>query len=117
VVLGEAESIWTQLLQDASTGRLRSRYIGTAQSLAGLPTARYDLLRGNFFIPRVVQATRGCPFTCSFCTVPSINSGFRTRPAGDVIKDIQYDRFPHWWQRKVVWFWDDNLTVKRVYIR
>jgi radical SAM superfamily enzyme YgiQ (UPF0313 family) len=96
---------------------LRSRYIGKAEPLAELPTPRYDLLRGNFFIPRVVQATRGCPFTCSFCTVPSINPGFRTRPTGDVIKDIQYDRFGHWWQRKVVWFWDDNLTVKRAYIR
>jgi radical SAM superfamily enzyme YgiQ (UPF0313 family) len=117
VVIGEAESIWTQLLDDASTGKLRSRYIGTAQPLAGLPTPRYELLRGNFFIQRVVQATRGCPFTCSFCTVPTINPGFRTRPVTDVIKDIQYDRFPHWWQRKVVWFWDDNLTAKRSYIR
>jgi radical SAM superfamily enzyme YgiQ (UPF0313 family) len=117
VVIGEAESIWSQLLEDASAGRLRSRYIGTSQPLAGLRTPRYDLLRGKFFIPRVVQATRGCPFTCSFCTVPSINPGFRTRPTGEVIQDIGYDRFPYWWQRKVVWFWDDNLTVKRAYIR
>lgn len=117
VVLGEAESVWTHLLEDAVTGKLRSRYIGTAQPLDALPTPRYDLLRGNFFIQRVVQATRGCPFTCSFCTVPSINPGYRTRPTADVIKDIQYDRFRHWWQRKVVWFWDDNLTVKRSYIR
>jgi radical SAM superfamily enzyme YgiQ (UPF0313 family) len=117
VVLGEAESLWAQLLEDASLGRLRGRYIGTPQPLAGLPTPRYDLLRGNFFIQRVVQATRGCPFTCSFCTVPSINPGFRTRPVAEVIQDIRYDRFRHWWQRKVVWFWDDNLTAKRSYIR
>jgi hypothetical protein len=117
VVLGEAESIWTQMLDDASTGRLRSRYTGTAQPLAGLPTPRYDLLGANFFIQRVVQATRGCPFTCSFCTVPTINPGFRTRPVAEVIRDVQYDRFRHWWQRKVVWFWDDNLTAKRSYIR
>ena len=50
-------------------------------------------------------------------TVSTINPGFRTRPIADVIKDIQYDRFQHWWQRKVVWFWDDNLTAKRSYIR
>ncbi len=116
-VVGEAESVWTQLLDDAAAGRLRSRYVGTSQPLAGIPTPRYDLLRGNFFIQRVVQATRGCPFTCSFCTVPTINPGFRTRPVEDVIRDIAYDRFKHWWQRKVVWFWDDNLTAKRSYIR
>jgi len=117
VVVGEAESEWTELLRDAAAGRLRSRYTGTAGPLAGLPTPRYDLLRGRFFIPRVVQATRGCPFTCSFCTVPSINPGFRTRPTGEVIRDIEFDRFRHWWQRKVVWFWDDNLTVNRAFVR
>lgn len=117
VVLGEAETVWVQLLEDASAGRLRGRYVGTPQPLAGMPTPRYDLLRGDFFIPRVVQATRGCPFTCSFCTVPTINPGFRTRPVAEVMNDIRYDRFRHWWQRKVVWFWDDNLTAKRAYIR
>lgn len=117
VVVGEAESVWTQLLKDASVGKLRNRYNGNAQPLAELPTPRYDLLRGKFFIPRVVQATRGCPFTCSFCTVPGINPGFRTRPIDDVIRDVRYDRFRHWWQRKVVWFWDDNLTAKRSYVR
>jgi radical SAM superfamily enzyme YgiQ (UPF0313 family) len=117
VVVGEAEAVWEEVLRDAATGMLRERYIGTAQPLAGLRTPRYDLLGGRFFVPRVVQATRGCPFKCSFCTVPSINPGFRTRPVGEVIEDIRYDRFRHWWQRKVVWFWDDNLTVKRAYIR
>jgi radical SAM superfamily enzyme YgiQ (UPF0313 family) len=117
VVIGEAEPVWAQLLEDASEGGMRSRYIGASEPLGGLPTPRYDLLRGRFFIPRVVQATRGCPFTCSFCTVPTINPGFRTRPVADVIKDISYNRLRHWWQRKVVWFWDDNLTAKRSYIR
>lgn len=117
VVIGEAESIWVELLHDASAGKLRKRYVGTTRPLTGLPTPRYDLLGRNFFVQRVVQATRGCPFTCSFCTVPTINPGFRTRPVAEVIRDIQYDRFQHWWQRKVVWFWDDNLTAKRSYIR
>ena len=117
VVIGEAELVWADVLEDASAGRLRSRYIGKAEALAGLPTPRYDLLQDRFFITRVVQATRGCPFTCSFCSVPTHNPGFRTRPVGDVIADIRYDRFRHWWQRKVIWFWDDNLTAKRSYIR
>ncbi len=117
VVIGEAESVWREVLADAAAGQMRKRYIGVSQPLAGIPTPRFDLLPGSFFIRRVIQATRGCPFTCSFCTVPTINPGFRTRPVDEVIRDIRYDRFPHWWQRKIVWFWDDNLTVKRAYIR
>ncbi|MDP4181773.1 MAG: radical SAM protein [Bacillota bacterium] len=43
--------------------------------------------------------------------------GFRKRPIESVLKDIKYDKFKHWWQRKIVWFWDDNLTIDRPYIK
>lgn len=117
VVIGEAESIWAQLLADAADGRLQKRYVGKALPLEGIPSPRYDLLPRGFFVQRVVQATRGCPFTCSFCTVPTLNPGFRARPVSEVIEDVKYNGFRHWWQRKVVWFWDDNLTINRPYIR
>jgi radical SAM superfamily enzyme YgiQ (UPF0313 family) len=117
VVVGEAESVWPRLLMDAEAGQLQERYDGEPASMRDLPTPRYDLLPKRFFVPRVLQATRGCPFTCSFCTVPTLNPGFRVRPVDDVIKDIAYDDFPYWWQRKVVWFWDDNLTIRRPFVR
>ncbi|MEW5867768.1 MAG: radical SAM protein [Chloroflexota bacterium] len=117
VVIGEAESCWAELLEDAECGQLRPKYYGQPLPLDGLPTPRYDLLPGGFFVQRVIQATRGCPFSCSFCSVPSVNPGFRVRPVTEVIRDIQYNRFRHWWQRKVVWFWDDNLTANRSYIK
>jgi len=117
VVVGEAESVWPRLLTDVEAGQLQPRYDGEPASMRDLPTPRYDLLPKRFFVPRVLQATRGCPFTCSFCTVPTLNPGFRVRPVDDVIKDIAYDDFPYWWQRKVVWFWDDNLTIRRPFVR
>lgn len=117
IVTGEAENVWLQLLQDLELGRLKKIYTGTPCDMTGLPTPRYDLLPNRFFIKKVIQATRGCPFSCSFCTVPSLNPGFRLRPVQDVIRDASYDKFKHWWQRKIVWFWDDNLTIKRPYIR
>lgn len=117
VVIGEAESVWKRLLSDAERGTLQARYVGEPADLTDVPTPRYDLLPSSFFVPRVIQATRGCPFTCSFCTVPSLNPGFRTRPVEHVIRDISYNRFRHWWQRKIVWFWDDNLTIRRSYAR
>jgi radical SAM superfamily enzyme YgiQ (UPF0313 family) len=117
VVVGEAEESWPRLIADARDGRLERVYRSDPPDLRNIPTPRYDLLGGDFFVPRVVQATRGCPFRCSFCTVPSLNPGFRMRPVADVIRDVEYDAFPHWWQRKVVWFWDDNLTIHRPYAR
>ena len=115
IVVGEAETVWPTLIDDASNGHLSSIYRGATAPLDTIPTPRYDLLPDSFFVKRVVQATRGCPFSCSFCTVPTLNPGFRTRPVARVLADVQYNDFKHWWQRKIVWFWDDNLTINRTY--
>jgi hypothetical protein len=117
VVTGEAESVWPRVLADAARGQMQRVYAGAPQPLDGLPMPRYDLLSDAFVVRRVVQATRGCPFSCSFCSVPSVNPGFRVRPVPEVLRDIAYDEFPFWWQRKVVWFWDDNLPARRAYIK
>jgi radical SAM superfamily enzyme YgiQ (UPF0313 family) len=117
ILTGEAESAWVNLLQDFQNGNLQRIYQGSPNILENVPTPRYDLLPDQFFIKRVVQATRGCPFSCSFCTVPTLNPGFRTRPVANVINDIEYNDFKHWWQRKIVWFWDDNLTINRSFAR
>jgi len=113
VVLGEAETVWADVLADASHGALKVVYRGQPAPLTGLPMPRYDLLEDKFVIPRVLQATRGCPYSCDFCTVPDLNPGFRVRPVEDVIHDIVTSKFAHPWQDKIVWFWDDNLLVKR----
>ncbi len=113
VVTGEAESVWPELLRDAECGRLRKLYRGSPSDMTGLPMPRYDLLEKRFIVPRVIQATRGCPFRCSFCSVPDLNPGYRMRPVEDVIRDIASSHFPHFWQDKVAWFWDDNLLIQR----
>lgn len=117
VIIGEGESVWAQLFDDLEHNQLQSRYEGKALPLTHIPTPRYDLLPPQYFVRRVVQATRGCPFSCSFCTVPTLNPGFRTRPIESVLGDIRYNNFRWWWQRKMVWFWDDNLTANRPYIK
>jgi radical SAM superfamily enzyme YgiQ (UPF0313 family) len=113
VVTGEAETVWPRLLADAARRRLDKVYRGTPAPLDGLPTPRYDLLERRFVVPRVLQATRGCPFSCSFCSVPDLNPGFRVRPVDEVVRDIAGSHFRWPWQEKVAWFWDDNLLVRR----
>ena len=46
----------------------------------------------------------------------TVNPGFRVRPVAEVLRDMAYDEFPSWWQRKAVWFWDDNHPARRAYI-
>jgi radical SAM superfamily enzyme YgiQ (UPF0313 family) len=117
VVVGEAETVWPRLLADAERGALGRVYRGSPHDLDGLPTPRYDLLEPRFMVPRVMQATRGCPFSCNFCSVPDLNPGFRVRPVDDVIRDVAQSHFRHGWQEKVVWFWDDNLLVHRTWAK
>jgi radical SAM superfamily enzyme YgiQ (UPF0313 family) len=117
VVTGEAESVWPEVLRDFARGTPGVQhprvYRGRALPLTALPTPRYDLLEPRFLVPRVIQATRGCPFTCTFCTVPDLNPGFRVRPVADVVRDVAGTHFPSWWQERIAWFWDDNLLVNR----
>ncbi len=117
IVTGEADEVWPSVLKDAERGALQRVYRGGSPELAGLPTPRFDLLERRFLVPRVLQATRGCPFRCRFCTVPDLNPGFRVRPVDEVLRDvaapIDAAGFMSSWREKVAWFWDDNLLVKR----
>jgi radical SAM superfamily enzyme YgiQ (UPF0313 family) len=113
VVTGEADAIWPTVLRDLEAGRARRVYSGAPADLATLPTPRHDLLEDRFVVRRVLQVTRGCPFTCTFCSVPDLNPGFRVRPVDAVLRDIESSRFARPWQDKLVWFWDDNLLVQR----
>jgi radical SAM superfamily enzyme YgiQ (UPF0313 family) len=112
VAIGEGEEIWPQIIRDAKSRTLKPLYQASQlPSLQGSPPLRYDLLdRRRYLIPNVVQATRGCPFDCSFCSV-SLFSGktFRPRPIPEVVRDIS--SLPgHFFL-----FVDDNLNGNPIY--
>ena len=91
VVVGDAELSYPKLLADFEhTGKIASRYEEPVHDLAGLPVPRYELLLekpiGNM-LP--VQAGRGCPHLCSFCSIACIYRGrYLTRPVDEVMRDI-----------------------------
>ena len=119
VVVGEAEPVITRLVGDLKRNRLEpvyeSRYVA---DLSELPTPRYDLIETDFQVPMSYEATRGCPFTCSFCVLSAIQNPFRHRPIPHVIRDIQ--AVPsnwNWLQRKYLMLWDNNIGADRAYFR
>jgi radical SAM superfamily enzyme YgiQ (UPF0313 family) len=77
IVKGEVEETWGQLLRDAVTGHLKPLYdfIDDKPDLyeKPLPVIRKEYLKkfvaSNF---GTLDAGRGCPFECSFCTIINV---------------------------------------------
>src|SRR5687767_9974724 len=73
VVVGEAESVWSQVLVDAEGGTLQPYYQGDQRaSLSGLRPNR-AIFQGKRYLPiGLVEAGRGCHFRCDFCAVQTV---------------------------------------------
>lgn len=90
VMIGDSEETWGEMLRDYKNGCLKKVYQKKLTELK-TPLPRYELLLdkkiGNF-LP--VQAGRGCPKTCSFCSIYCLYHGqYLKREIPDVIRDIK----------------------------
>jgi len=111
VVVGEAEGIFPQLLGDLGRGDLQPIYVCAEKiALSNLPLPRRDLLRGKGYLPvELIQAARGCPVNCEFCSVTStFGRGYRMRPLPEILSEIQG-------LGSYLFFVDDNLLIKKSY--
>ena len=119
VVVGEAEPVIGRIISDLERSRLAPIYRAEGPAdLDELPVPRYDLIETDFQVPMSYEATRGCPFTCSFCVLSAIQNPYRRRPIANVIRDLQ--AVPpgwNWLQRKYLMLWDNNLGADREYFR
>ena len=108
VVIGEAEQTWPKLLDDLKANSLQKIYKqGERLPLLNLPIPRRDLFtKGAYLIRNTLAATRGCPYSCSFCSVSSFfGRTYRCRPVEEVIKDLNTLS-----RAKYIFFVDDNIV-------
>jgi radical SAM superfamily enzyme YgiQ (UPF0313 family) len=108
IVIGDAEGVWGDVVDDAARGALKPVYERRAPDLNGVPVDR-SIFRGKRYGPlALVQFGRGCRFSCEFCSVRAFyGSNIRHRPVRQVVDEVRRLR------RRHVFFVDDNLFVDR----
>ncbi len=114
IVVGEGESIWPKLLDDVRSKSLNQIYRGGPVPFSALPWPRRDILNSNYgyLTTKVVTATRGCPRSCTFCSVGfGLGKRYRTREVDDVVAEVKAT------PGRVVYFADENLGCDSEYIK
>jgi len=117
VLIGDAELVWEELLRDYAFGTLKPVYENRLkQGWFSTPPARFDLITDKNlgdFLP--VQAGRGCPHSCSFCSVACLYEGsYIKKPIEEVVRDIKQIKELGY---KKFLLLDDNIFSDKVYLR
>jgi radical SAM superfamily enzyme YgiQ (UPF0313 family) len=115
VIVGEGESVWAEVLQDAERGSLQRCYRANGDfSLDDAPMPAYEKLDPSKYNRLIVQTSRGCPFRCEFCASSILlTRGYKQKPVDRVLAEI--DRIRALWRRPFIEFADDNAFVNRRY--
>ncbi|HEX9926494.1 MAG TPA: radical SAM protein [Anaerolineae bacterium] len=109
VVIGEAEGLWPQVIDDFRHGKPEKIYRQPARpSLKGLNPDR-TIFRGKRYLSiGLVEAGRGCHFKCDFCAVQTVfDQTQNRRPIDDIIAELTWLKRQH---KKFIFFVDDNIT-------
>lgn len=112
VVIGEAEPLLPQVLEDARQRRLQKVYrCDHYVPLEGLPVPRFDLVNFDLITPPHVfpaMTARGCPRACDFCS-EFLYSPWRYRPVDEVIEELKVYKSEFGAEKLV--FRDDDFLV------
>ncbi|NMD09519.1 MAG: radical SAM protein [Phyllobacteriaceae bacterium] len=104
--IGDAETLWSTVIEDARKGALKPLY----QAAPGKPQTgvmtRRDIYEGKGYLPiSLLQFTRGCRFVCDFCAVTRyFDRQHHVRRIDETLREIESQK------RRLLFFVDDNIA-------
>jgi radical SAM superfamily enzyme YgiQ (UPF0313 family) len=112
-VLGEAEDVIRQLVDDMQAGAVRPCYEAAGRpDITGTPPPRWDLVDLDDYVTMAVQFSRGCPYDCEFCDIVVMNGRIpRTKSPGQIVAELEALLRRGW--SGMVFIVDDNFIGDR----
>ena len=107
LLIGDAETIWPDIIADAKSKKLKPLY----KARPGIPQAktlpRRDLFDGKGYLPlSLMQFSRGCTFACNFCAVSVFFDRKQyVRDVRELVREIEAQ------DRKILFIVDDNIAA------
>lgn len=107
IVTGDAETVWEKLLMDFTEDRLQKIYTGEFRIPQNNHLPNRSIFKGKGYLPiSIIQYTRGCPYSCSFCSSAAyFNHTQIFREPESIVEEIKRDKL------KLLLFADDNITA------
>ena len=121
-MIGEGESTWPAMLQDFAEGTLKKFYNAKDYPpVTEMISPKVDAINHEHYLMFPVQATRGCPYDCDFCSAKhATGDRYKMKPVAQVVGEIkEYEKInkKKFGYKKIYYFVDENLYVNRKYAK
>jgi len=115
VVVGEAEGLWPQILAEIESGKAQQKIYRNKEfiEMRNMVIPRRELLDRDMYTGfATIQATRGCPYKCVFCTVHIVmGKKWRARSPKNVVDELE--QLIQTYRIKQIDFYDENMTLDK----
>ena len=107
VIVGNAETVWNDVLNDFQSGNLKKIYQGGVGEYVVQPDK--SIFNGKKYLPvSLVETGRGCCHSCEFCSISKFYcSKYYCRDHSLIVEDIKNSK------HRYTFLVDDNLVAER----
>jgi len=113
ILFGRGELNWLTLLKDFEKNKLKKYYPPEDYNKSKIKIPPTNIKLPGFTMTGAIEATRGCPYQCTFCPETNTPDGnkYYKRPIKEVINEIK--EIP----QKTIIFYDNSLTIDPNYTK
>ncbi|MCL5035751.1 MAG: B12-binding domain-containing radical SAM protein [Chloroflexi bacterium] len=118
VMVGEGEDTFPAFLEDFKNGHFKKKYISSGNTdLTKVPMPRFDIIEDITRFNKIpIQATRGCPRRCTYCSTKEVyGRSFRMKRPEQIASEIESVKklYPN----PFISFADENILADPLYAR